>query len=222
MGQDVWYFIAGVYSQSGGYIRTYVNGMLDRQLATTAVLGGSTGPFRIGCEPYSAGQCNFNGTMDEICVYNRALSEAEIKALYAPSPKRENEACFQFTQLLSQDEWFYQEPGPTGGARVYWLSVAAVYEPGQAAPQNPWGWQTRPHVFNGGAVHIQPVASWPPAVGADWVSGEPIVFEDISWDMAFDLTTNQIGWVPADLNGDGIVDFKDLAIMAQQWLLGGL
>jgi hypothetical protein len=76
-----WYHVAGVYSQADGYIRTYVNGVLDRELATTAVLGASPGPFRIGCEPFTTGSYNFNGVMDDLRVYNTALTEDEIKVV---------------------------------------------------------------------------------------------------------------------------------------------
>ncbi len=75
---DVWYHVSGVYSLADGYIRTYVNGVLDRELATTQALGASPGSLMIGCEPFSASQYNFNGVMDEICIYNRALSEGEL------------------------------------------------------------------------------------------------------------------------------------------------
>ncbi len=78
---DVWYHVAGVYSLADGYIRTYINGELDRELETTDALGASPGPLMIGCEPFSTGQYNFNGFMDDIRVYNEALSEAEVRYL---------------------------------------------------------------------------------------------------------------------------------------------
>jgi hypothetical protein len=78
---DVWYHVAGVYSLADGYIRTYINGELDRELETTDALGASPGPLMIGCEPFSTGQYNFNGVMDDIRVYNEALSEAEVRYL---------------------------------------------------------------------------------------------------------------------------------------------
>ncbi|MHC4547098.1 MAG: DUF7901 domain-containing protein [Planctomycetota bacterium] len=37
------------------------------------------------------------------------------------------ETCFQFNQLLSEDEWFYQEPNEPN--TIYWLSIAAIYDP---------------------------------------------------------------------------------------------
>jgi len=78
---DVWYHVTGVYSLEDGYIRTYVNGELDRELLTTQALGASPGSFKIGCEPFTTGSYNFNGVMDDIRLYNRALSEAEVRYL---------------------------------------------------------------------------------------------------------------------------------------------
>ena len=49
----VWYHVVGVYSK-GQFIRTYVNGNLDRELTTTEVLGASNGTFKIGRESYSS------------------------------------------------------------------------------------------------------------------------------------------------------------------------
>jgi len=75
---DVWYHVTGIYSLADGYIRTYVNGMLDRELITTEVLGASPGTLYIGCEPYNTGNGNFNGTIDDVRVYNYVLSRAGI------------------------------------------------------------------------------------------------------------------------------------------------
>lgn len=75
---DEWYHVASVYSLQDGYIRTYVNGILDRELATTAELGVSPGPFMIGCEPDNPGANPFSGTIDDLRVYSTALTEDEI------------------------------------------------------------------------------------------------------------------------------------------------
>ncbi|HBG78690.1 MAG TPA: hypothetical protein DDW84_07615 [Phycisphaerales bacterium] len=142
-------------------------------------------------------------------------------------PELENEACFQFNQLLSQDEWFYQEPNGPEGKRVYWLSIAAIYNAGEQ-PSNPWGWKTRPHYFNDDAIRVGMVIDptglniWPPIIGSQWMMGAPIEFPaGVSWDMAFELTTNEEGTPSADLNHDKIVNFKDFAIFASQWLTAG-
>jgi len=75
---DTWYHATGVYSLADGYIRTYINGVLDRELATTEELGVSPGPMRIGCEPFNTGGYNFNGIMDDVRVYNHAVTEDEL------------------------------------------------------------------------------------------------------------------------------------------------
>ena len=80
----VWYHIVGTYSQ-GEYIKTYVNAKLDREQQTTNILAASSGPLKIGCEPFS-GECQFNGLMDDLRIYNYPLSEAEVSALYSGRP----------------------------------------------------------------------------------------------------------------------------------------
>jgi hypothetical protein len=75
---DIWYHVTGVYSLEDGYIRTYVNGVLDREMSTTDALGASPGSFKIGCEPFMTGSYNFNGVMDDIRIYNHALTEGKI------------------------------------------------------------------------------------------------------------------------------------------------
>jgi hypothetical protein len=78
---DTWYHVVGVYSLEDGYIRTYVDGELDRELLTTQALGASPGSLMIGCEPFNTGSYNFNGIMDEVQVYNKALTAAEARYL---------------------------------------------------------------------------------------------------------------------------------------------
>ena len=78
---DVWYHIVGTYGQ-GGSIKTYVNAKLDRDQQTTNILAASSGPLKIGCEPFS-GECLFNGLIDDLRIYNYPLSETEVAALYS-------------------------------------------------------------------------------------------------------------------------------------------
>ncbi|MHC4719122.1 MAG: DUF7901 domain-containing protein [Planctomycetota bacterium] len=149
----------------------------------------------------------------------------------------QDDTCFQFTQLLSQDEWFWQDPcdpcEPAG--RVYWLSIAAIYDPCDYTDPEfyPWGWKTRPHFFNDDAVRItnttNPVDgnSWPGSpltVGHQWVTGGPIFWPDpnFSWDVAFELTTNKPAYhddpIPGDLDLNKVVNLFDLDIFARNWL----
>jgi hypothetical protein len=70
--------------------------------------------------------------------------------------------------------------------------------------------------------------AWPPVIGSQWASGTPVEFPDgVSWDLAFELTTNEPGYIdnpiPGDITGpagspDKVVDLLDFALMASHWL----
>jgi hypothetical protein len=142
------------------------------------------------------------------------------------------EAKFQFTQLLSQDEWFFQDPNYDGdgdGRSVYWVSIAPIWGP----TTYQWGWETRPHYFEDDAVRIwgvigpDGIAHWPPTVRSKVSNADPILdppdpLMGISWDLSFEITTNEPTCadvpIPGDLNRDCKVDLADLKIMADHWL----
>jgi hypothetical protein len=139
-----------------------------------------------------------------------------------------NDSCFQFNQLLSQDEWFHQDPGGDPcHPRIYWLSIAPVW--GDVVPTYQWGWKTRPHFFNDDAVVIRGFNPWPLVIGSTWTNGYPIQWpawpslEGITWDVAFELTTNEpdTKYNAMDFNKDGIVNFLDFALFANEWLKTG-
>ena len=77
----VWYHVMGVYSQ-GSYIRTYVNGDLDRELSTAVVLAPTSGTLKIGREPFMDAYF-YKGLIDELSIFNYALSEADVAAIYS-------------------------------------------------------------------------------------------------------------------------------------------
>ena len=77
---NTWYHVAGVYNTTAGTLDIYVNGVLDNgTLAGTipATQHNSTANVNIGRR---SGGYYFIGTIDEVRVYNRALSQAEIQA----------------------------------------------------------------------------------------------------------------------------------------------
>jgi hypothetical protein len=147
-----------------------------------------------------------------------------------PRGEDQDDACFKFDQLLSQDKWFYQDSNEPNGT-IYWLSIAAIYDPCAPEPNYPWGWKTRPHFCKDDAVRITGlVGQWPPIIGSVWEGGEPIKYPSgTSWDMVFVLTTNR-KYTPrkwhwpneetnaADIYPDGIINLKDIAIMSSHWL----
>jgi hypothetical protein len=146
---------------------------------------------------------------------------------YGSDPRGLNDdTCFQFTCLLSQDQWFYPTLAPaaggTPGTTMYWLSIAAMYDTRAPAPSQPWGWTTRPQSLGCGAVQIHEVqavdalsAAWPPGPGSRWLAGTPVEQPaGVAWDLAFELLTNQ---------ASSAVDRSDLAPVYRFWSdkLGG-
>jgi len=71
-----WYFVTGAYKPAS-YMRMYVNGILQQEITTNlpTEVGNLQPDFYIGKD--------FVGKIDEVAVYNQALSEQEIKNLYA-------------------------------------------------------------------------------------------------------------------------------------------
>lgn len=82
-----WHHFVGIYDPNGGAnnLRIYVDGVLNNQ----GTRGGSpvtdSSPLRIGC--YGANASFFwNGAVDDVRLYNRALSGAEVRQLYNSAP----------------------------------------------------------------------------------------------------------------------------------------
>src|SRR5204863_482455 len=76
LGPNTWTHLAGTFD--GATMRLYVNGELVASQAQTAALTATAGTLQIGADSYTGE--NFAGRIDEVRIYNRALSAAEIQA----------------------------------------------------------------------------------------------------------------------------------------------
>jgi len=74
---NAWTHLASTYD--GANMRLYVNGTLVRTVARTGAIDVTTGPLRIGGNVPWGGEF-FAGLIDEVRVYNRALSATEVAA----------------------------------------------------------------------------------------------------------------------------------------------
>ncbi|HEV2695086.1 MAG TPA: LamG domain-containing protein, partial [Verrucomicrobiae bacterium] len=78
---NTWYHVAETYD--GTNLILYVNGNVDGKMAVSGPIITTTEPLRLGggadpgCPAYY-----FNGMMDEVSIYNRALSSNQIAAIY--------------------------------------------------------------------------------------------------------------------------------------------
>jgi len=75
---DVWYHVVGTYD--GAAVNIYVNGVLQESVPATGTIPSFGGPVYVGQNAYSGSL--LPGDADEVLIYNRALSAAEIEALY--------------------------------------------------------------------------------------------------------------------------------------------
>jgi len=78
-----WNFLTFVYNGGAkgslSSFAIYANGMNQTPLEAQGAIGGSTTYNRIGSDQSSA---FFNGLIDDVRIYNRALTQAEVTALY--------------------------------------------------------------------------------------------------------------------------------------------
>jgi Concanavalin A-like lectin/glucanases superfamily/PKD domain len=83
---NVWYHIAGTWD--GSVAKVYVNGVLEKSVPKTGTILPTTegGSLAIGAEifgdSYVPNGEHFEGLIDEVEIFNRALSADEIKAIY--------------------------------------------------------------------------------------------------------------------------------------------
>ena len=80
--EQEWQHLVGTYN--GNEMRIYLNGVHTGQVQSTngAIIDNGTNPASIGADSWYTDMLNFDGKIDDIRIYNRALSEAEIQALY--------------------------------------------------------------------------------------------------------------------------------------------
>ncbi len=81
---NTWYYLTGVYNSDSDTVDVYINGMLDNGILD-GVIPDTIDVYPIdtyiGARP-SEPNDNFHGLIDEVRIYDRALSADEVKSLY--------------------------------------------------------------------------------------------------------------------------------------------
>jgi hypothetical protein len=87
---QTWYHVAMTYD--GSYLKLYVNGSLDGSASLSGAIITSSEKLLIGGSV--PGPWDYNGLVDELSIYNRALSQTEIQAIYnAGAAGKSNPNC---------------------------------------------------------------------------------------------------------------------------------
>ena len=84
MALNTFSHLAGTFD--GKEVRIFVNGKLISSKPAQGVIGTNDKALSIGGHGNSAGD-KFTGVIDDVRVYSRALSEAEIGAIYKAGEK---------------------------------------------------------------------------------------------------------------------------------------
>lgn len=80
IASNKWYLVACIYN--GTTMQPYINGIADGSaVALGSTAAATTIPVQIGEDP--GNQFPFAGTIDDVRIYNRALSASEMQQLYA-------------------------------------------------------------------------------------------------------------------------------------------
>lgn len=80
-----WHHVAAVFD--GTSVKVYLDGILDGSVATNFVLTDGAASLKIGARGDDA-NTRLGGLIDEVKIYNRALSASEIQTLSAPPPSQ--------------------------------------------------------------------------------------------------------------------------------------
>jgi hypothetical protein len=81
---NVWYHLAVTYDENKGIGKSYVNGVLKSDVTEDGATRNPKsveGPLQANDKDLLIGKYNktFNGIIDEVVIYNRVLTEEEIK-----------------------------------------------------------------------------------------------------------------------------------------------
>jgi hypothetical protein len=78
---NVWYYVAAV--RGSNYTQLYINGQLEAQSSVDFPQNYGNYPLYFGTSGQPAWDRRLAGSLDEVSLYNRALSAGEIAAIYA-------------------------------------------------------------------------------------------------------------------------------------------
>ncbi|MHC4500923.1 MAG: LamG-like jellyroll fold domain-containing protein, partial [Planctomycetota bacterium] len=112
--EEEWHHIAGTYD--GQSFKIYYDGVLEEEVAYVGTMPENTASVTIGQR--SRGGCFYDGVIDEVAIYNRALSEDEIPQ----------------TMMGLSDARLASEPTPSDEATDVPRDVTLSWTPGESAP----------------------------------------------------------------------------------------
>src|SRR5581483_6466170 len=102
---NVWYYVAGV--RGPDYLELYINGQLEVRTNLYFPQDYGNHPLYFGTSNESYWDHKLGGALDEVCLYNRALSAAEIMAIYQTGPAGKRKAPSVLIPPKSQTAYWH-------------------------------------------------------------------------------------------------------------------
>lgn len=120
-----WYYLAMTYD--GSRMKAYVNGVNEVDVAQTGSINYDTSNIIIGAMAYSPAGYYFNGIIDEVKIYNRALSLSEIQNLYNAKARpdyqdirfTDSDGVTPLSYWTEKDGTFWAKAPTSGTSSVY-------------------------------------------------------------------------------------------------------
>ncbi|MFH2020793.1 MAG: DUF2341 domain-containing protein, partial [archaeon] len=94
----IWYHITATYDNNTGQHKVYVNGQLNNSRVWS-------GNLVIGSGSITAGNNNFNGSIDEVKIYNSSLSQEQILADYQAGLSGKSTSILVRNETSTNDDW---------------------------------------------------------------------------------------------------------------------
>ena len=142
-----WYHVAVVDEPASRQAKIYINGVLDQRVVAVTTSGTNTDPVYIG--QYTPGGKTIDGRIDDVRLYTRALSDAEIAALVpgatanaAPVVNAGQDKHVQFPNTASLSGTVTDSSGPATGAVARWTAWRKLTGPGRVTFNNAYATAT--------------------------------------------------------------------------------
>jgi len=240
LATGAWVCVAGVRDRAAGQLQLYADGRL---MGTTADNTGSISQD----EPLYIGDASWANAMDEVRVYDYALSAAQIQGIvsgldvpdvYAPRPDPTGWQAVPTATGISEITMTAMTASDDSGVEYYFANLtdpahdsgwvqSASWTDTQLTAESVYTYRAAARDLSAG----QNMTGWSPeaqAMTPRYVC-ESFPAADFNLDCKVDLAelaalASQWGMslqTAADLNGDGSVDVLDLAALAEEWLACG-
>ncbi len=82
---NTWTHVAGSYNSTDGVWKVFINGNQDNTMTNQFTAGSAIsnrGGPKIGAQPWTLSNCQWDGIIDEFAVWDRTLSNSEITQIY--------------------------------------------------------------------------------------------------------------------------------------------